>query len=156
MNFLSCKIHILADAACTIAVVLCAKIQMRGSSQARERKLCTLIRLREVGLITRAKTIMAVAGGTTATTYELQKYRTRINALQISSAWEGKFAMRIYLKKKICNAWKQYEYDTFAQDTTGTTTTGGTTIGVETYAVQKYRTRSNCYRAWQISLFLEK
>ncbi len=49
--------------------------------------------------------------------YELQKYRTRINALQISSSvWEMKFVMRIYLKNKLCNAWLQYEYDTFAQD----------------------------------------
>ncbi len=49
--------------------------------------------------------------------YELQKYRTRINAWQISisSAWEIKFVMRIYLlKKRICNAWLQlYEYDAF-------------------------------------------
>ncbi len=36
--------------------------------------------------------------------YEMQKYRTRINALQISPACEIEFAMRICLKIKICDA----------------------------------------------------
>ncbi len=36
--------------------------------------------------------------------YALQKYRTRINALHISLAWEIKFVMQIFLGNKICNA----------------------------------------------------
>ncbi len=48
--------------------------------------------------------------------YELQKYRIRINALEISSAWEIKFVMGICFQEKICNAWSQYECATFAQD----------------------------------------
>ncbi len=40
----------------------------------------------------------------TGTMYELQKYRTRINALQISSAREMEFVMLICLGNKICNA----------------------------------------------------
>ncbi len=51
-------------------------------------------------------------------TYELQKYRTRINALQISSAWERKYVMWIDIGKGFVYAWLQYEYDTFAQDKT--------------------------------------
>ncbi len=52
----------------------------------------------------------------TSRRYEPQKYTTRINALQVSTALEIKLVMRIYLRKKIKKnvyAWLQDECDSF-------------------------------------------